>query len=230
MRSAGRLSEGFGPTSTIGTRTSLRSLPSGIPAGKIVRQGIYTPDVGYTTEQITQFGTLFENLWRPQTAQGEPGQNWGVVGGNRFGKLGVVLSASHSYKEQFVDEERNFYAIGGTGLEPVNEYALQAGTQRAQLGVVGNMVTGSTTVGVITAASVTAPIMGTLNLRPEAAMLAGAAGSTRNAGARAPAGLAKLTSRTASRRPYRLARCSTVTTGAAVTSAVRATPRPRASE
>jgi GntP family gluconate:H+ symporter len=45
------------------------------------------------------------------------------------------------------------------------------------LGVVGNMVTGSTTVGVITAASVTAPILGTLNLRPEAAMLAGAAGS-----------------------------------------------------
>jgi GntP family gluconate:H+ symporter len=45
------------------------------------------------------------------------------------------------------------------------------------LGVVGNMVTGSTTVGVITAASVTAPILGTLSLRPEAAMLAGAAGS-----------------------------------------------------
>jgi GntP family gluconate:H+ symporter len=45
------------------------------------------------------------------------------------------------------------------------------------LGVVGNMVTGSTTVGVITAASVTAPMMGTLSLRPEAAMLAGAAGS-----------------------------------------------------
>jgi gluconate:H+ symporter, GntP family len=45
------------------------------------------------------------------------------------------------------------------------------------LGVVGNMVTGSTTVGVITAASVTAPMMGTLGLRPEATMLAGAAGS-----------------------------------------------------
>jgi GntP family gluconate:H+ symporter len=39
------------------------------------------------------------------------------------------------------------------------------------------MVTGSTTVGVITAASVTAPMMGTLGLRPEATMLAGAAGS-----------------------------------------------------
>lgn len=45
------------------------------------------------------------------------------------------------------------------------------------LGVVGNMVTGSTTVGVITAASVTAPMMATLGLRPEATMLAGAAGS-----------------------------------------------------
>jgi GntP family gluconate:H+ symporter len=45
------------------------------------------------------------------------------------------------------------------------------------LGVVGNMITGSTTVGVITAASITAPIMGTLGLSPEATMLAGAAGS-----------------------------------------------------
>ena len=45
------------------------------------------------------------------------------------------------------------------------------------LGVVGNMVTGSTTVGVITAASVAAPMMTTLGLSPEATMLAGASGS-----------------------------------------------------
>ena len=45
------------------------------------------------------------------------------------------------------------------------------------LGVVGNMITGSTTVGVITAASVVAPMMDTLRLSPEATMLAGAAGS-----------------------------------------------------
>lgn len=45
------------------------------------------------------------------------------------------------------------------------------------LGVAGNMITGSTTVGVITAASVAAPMMDTLNLSPEATMLAGAAGS-----------------------------------------------------
>jgi gluconate:H+ symporter, GntP family len=45
------------------------------------------------------------------------------------------------------------------------------------LGIVGNMITGSTTVGVITAASIAAPMMTTLGLSPEATMLAGAAGS-----------------------------------------------------
>jgi GntP family gluconate:H+ symporter len=45
------------------------------------------------------------------------------------------------------------------------------------LGVAGNMITGSTTVGVITAASVAAPMMQTLDLSPEATMLAGASGS-----------------------------------------------------
>src|SRR5215207_777693 len=44
------------------------------------------------------------------------------------------------------------------------------------LGVVGNMITGSTTVGVITAASIVAPMMPTLGLSPEATMLAASAG------------------------------------------------------
>jgi GntP family gluconate:H+ symporter len=45
------------------------------------------------------------------------------------------------------------------------------------IGVIGNMITGSTTVGVITAGSLVAPMLGTLNLSPEAAMLSGASGS-----------------------------------------------------
>ena len=44
------------------------------------------------------------------------------------------------------------------------------------LGVVGNMITGSTTVGVITAASIVSPMMSTLGLSPEATMLAACAG------------------------------------------------------
>ena len=45
------------------------------------------------------------------------------------------------------------------------------------IGVVGNMITGSATVGVITAASITAPMMPALGLSPEATMLAGSCGS-----------------------------------------------------
>lgn len=45
------------------------------------------------------------------------------------------------------------------------------------IGIIGNMVTGSTTVGVITAASIVAPMLGNLQLSPEAAMLSGASGS-----------------------------------------------------
>jgi GntP family gluconate:H+ symporter len=44
------------------------------------------------------------------------------------------------------------------------------------LGIIGNMITGSTTVGVITASSIVAPMMATLGLSPEATMLAASAG------------------------------------------------------
>jgi GntP family gluconate:H+ symporter len=45
------------------------------------------------------------------------------------------------------------------------------------IGMIGNMITGSATVGVITAASITAPMMPALGLSPEATMLAGSCGS-----------------------------------------------------
>jgi hypothetical protein len=134
------------PLSGLGTRDWLgydrgaRRLPSGFPATKIVRQGVFTPDVGFPADQITQFGRLLGNEWRPQLADGAPGQNWGGVFGNRFGNLGVIASVMQSYKEQFVDEQRRFFRVAeGDELEAVSDYAMQYGTQKAQLGVVGNV-------------------------------------------------------------------------------------------
>ena len=60
-------------------------------------------------------------------------------------------------------------AVAVTGLPPIFLPFV--------LGIVGNTITGSTTVGVITAASIAAPMMDSLGLSPEATMLAGAAGS-----------------------------------------------------
>ena len=123
----------------LGFDNGLRALPSGIPDNKIVRRGIYTPDVGYTPEEITDYGRQLGNTWSPAAADGAPGQNWGAVFGNRFGKFGVVASYTQSYKEQYAEEERAFYRIGDDDqLEAVSDYDMKYGTQRAQLGGVAN--------------------------------------------------------------------------------------------
>ncbi|MGE0447075.1 MAG: TonB-dependent receptor [Vicinamibacterales bacterium] len=134
------------PLSPLGSRdvwgfdSGARALPSGFPAGKIVRGGLFTPGIGYSLDQITNFGRQLENRWLPATESGAPGQNWSLTFGNRFDKLGIIASVSHSYREAYVEEERNFYAVGaGGGLEPLSVYDMRTGTQRAQLGIVGNI-------------------------------------------------------------------------------------------
>jgi outer membrane receptor protein involved in Fe transport len=133
------------PLSPLGNRDWLgfdngaRALPGTFPDGKIVRQGVYTPDVGYSRDQITDFGKALENRWSPAGVDGAPGQNWGAVFGQRFGNLGVVASASQQYRENFVSERRRFYRVADEGLEAVSDYQIDYGTQRAQLGLVGNL-------------------------------------------------------------------------------------------
>ena len=58
-----------------------------------------------------------------------------------------------------------------------SDYGLPAILLPFVIGIIGNMITGSTTVGVITAAALVQPMLGSLALSPEAAMLAGASGS-----------------------------------------------------
>jgi hypothetical protein len=123
-----------------GFDNSTRAMPSAFPDNKVVRQGIYTPDVGLPNDQITDLGRQLGNVWTPALSDGAPGQNWGVVLGNRFGKVGIVASMTHSYKEQYVEEERAFYRIGDNDqLEEVSDYDMQYGTQKAQLGGVFNV-------------------------------------------------------------------------------------------
>lgn len=133
------------PLSPLGSRdvwgfdNGARALPSSFPDNKIVRSGIYTPGVGYSPEEITAFGRLLGNQWQPSVQNGAPGQNWNATFGNRIGKLGIVASATHQYREQFIAEDRRFFRIADAGdLEAVSDYAMQTGTQRAQLGVVAN--------------------------------------------------------------------------------------------
>jgi outer membrane receptor protein involved in Fe transport len=123
----------------LGYDNGARALPSGFPGGKVVRRGIYTPDVGYSRDQITSFGRLLDNRWSPEADQGRPGQNWSAAFGNRFGRFGVLASVRHSYEEGYTEEDRRFFRIGEGELEPVTDYAFQTGVQKAQLGAVVNL-------------------------------------------------------------------------------------------
>ncbi|HET7747466.1 MAG TPA: TonB-dependent receptor [Vicinamibacteria bacterium] len=117
-----------------------RALPAGFPTSKIVRRGIYSPEVGYTREEITAFGRQLENRWRPETRSGKPGQSFSIVYGERVGGFGFVLSLSQSYKEEYFEEDRRFFRIADEGeLEAVSDYHIRTGSQKAQLGGVANL-------------------------------------------------------------------------------------------
>ncbi len=129
------------PLSPLGSRDYLgydngaRALPSTFPDTKIVRQGIYSPTVGFPATSITAAGQSLENRWSPARSDGRPGQAFSAVFGDRFGKLGVVASLSQSYKETYIEEQRRFFRIGdGSELEAVSDYAMETATQKAQLG------------------------------------------------------------------------------------------------
>ena len=124
----------------LGFDSGARALPAGFPGGKVVRQGVYTPDVGYTRDQITAIGRTLDNAWSPESDTGRPGQNWSAAFGNRFGKFGLLASVRHSYEEGFTEENRKFFRIGeDQALEAVTDYDFQTGVQKAQLGAVVNM-------------------------------------------------------------------------------------------
>jgi hypothetical protein len=135
----------FGNRDWAGYDAGARAFPGGLPSNKIVRSGLYTPDVGYSSAQIVQFGQqLAGGPWRPVMTSGMPAQNWNLALGNRFGKVGVVASVSQSYKETAVNERRQFFHVtegsGSTAeLEALSDYDMQFGSQKAQLGVVGNV-------------------------------------------------------------------------------------------
>ena len=129
------------PLSPLGKRDYLgfddgaRALPSSFPDNKIVRQGVYSPTVGFLPADITAAGQSLENRWSPARQDGRMGQAFSAVFGDRFGKLGVVASVSQSYKETYVEEQRRFFRIGdGEELEAVSDYAMQTAVQKAQLG------------------------------------------------------------------------------------------------
>ena len=135
------------PLSPLGSRdvwgfdNGARALPSGIPDDKIVRQGIYTPDVGYPPSEITNFGRMFENRVdgrRTRAAtQVRTGAPPSAIGSSN---LGVVASVTPLLQGAVRRGGSALLPHRSPGqLEAASDYHMHIGTQRAQLGMVGNL-------------------------------------------------------------------------------------------
>jgi len=116
-----------------------RGLPSAVPNRKVIRGGIYTPNVGVLGSDLERIGESFANNWNLSTRASKPNQSGSATLGGRIGKLGLLGSYSQSYKEQFNDEQQIFYRSGSAGLSEFSNYDLQYATTRASIGGVANI-------------------------------------------------------------------------------------------
>ena len=127
------------PSDWRGFDDGTRALPSAVPADeKVIRGGIYTPNVGVLRSDLEAIGKLFDDNWALTNKGTKPDLSGSLTFGRRFGKLGLLLSYTQSYEERHNQEQQTFYRTSETGLSPFSDYDFDYATQTAKLGAIGN--------------------------------------------------------------------------------------------
>ncbi|HEX6210252.1 MAG TPA: TonB-dependent receptor, partial [Methylomirabilota bacterium] len=123
----------------LGFDDGTRTLPAGFPNRKVIRGGIFTPDVGFLRPELERIGESLRDTWSLEPRTGRPNQSGSIVFGNRFGALGIVASYTQSYREQGADEKQVYYRTGGGQLSEFSNYDYRYSETRANIGAVGNV-------------------------------------------------------------------------------------------
>lgn len=125
----------------LGIGDSSRQLSPLFPTGKrVIRGGIFSPELGVSRVELEQLGETFANIWEPRAAKGRANQGWSAAYANRFGNLGVLASVSHSYRNERQLETQNYFRIDENGgLSPFSEYEYDAAATKATLAGVLNL-------------------------------------------------------------------------------------------
>jgi outer membrane receptor protein involved in Fe transport len=112
-----------------------RAMPAAFPDDKrLVRGGIYTPDVGVSRDELEQYGEMLPNTWSPESQSGRPNQAFSGSYGDRIGKFGFSGSLSQSYAQDYTEEEQVYYNTDGAGnLFPFSTYDYNVGSARGSL-------------------------------------------------------------------------------------------------
>jgi hypothetical protein len=134
------LDHASGDRDWLGLSNSSRSLPSAFPARRVIRGGIYTPEVGVDAATLETLGESLVNAWTPKQVDGKADQGFSIAFGNRFGKLGVSGSLTQSQRSDYQEEALVFYsAEGGTTLTPFSTYNYKVGSTRGSLAGLANL-------------------------------------------------------------------------------------------
>jgi len=118
-----------------------RAVPGVIPDERVVRGSAVTGR-GFTTAELQEFGQSFANVWEPRVGSAKHDQSYSVMWGNGWEKWGAVVSFTYNYRNQFVEEEQNYYKVGGGEADEItlqNDYDFATSANRATIGVVGNL-------------------------------------------------------------------------------------------
>lgn len=123
----------------LGLKNSSRALPAVFPNTRLIRGGIFTPDVGVLATDLERFGEVLPNVWTPESRDGRANAGFGVSFGQRFGRLGVSASLNHSYKSTFTQEDQVYFSLDGNTLAPFSTYDYQSGSTTGALSGLVNL-------------------------------------------------------------------------------------------
>ncbi len=123
-----------GSRDSFGFDDGARSLPGAIPADGRLFVGRFTP------QQLQEAGRAFSNNWEPTLRDSmRPEQSFNLVGGNTYGRLGIVGALTFTNKPQTFQEVQNYYYMSGPRQVLFTDYPdFNSSSESAKLGGVFN--------------------------------------------------------------------------------------------
>ena len=100
-------------TDWLGFDDGRRALPGSIPGdNKVIRGNRFDPTIGYTPDELQQFGLAFENVWSAQGTSHSQDEDYSGSYGVRAGRFGLAASLGYRAKPRNRTEQRNFFNVG----------------------------------------------------------------------------------------------------------------------
>jgi outer membrane receptor protein involved in Fe transport len=122
----------------LGLANGDRALPGIFPDRRVIRGGIYTPEVGIVDRsEIESLGESLANEWSPRAMDGDANQGFSAAFGNRWGRFGALASLNQSYRHGYQEEDQTYYRVEeSAGLTAFSEYEYRSAINTGSLAAV----------------------------------------------------------------------------------------------